>query len=146
MQRSQAYGIHIILPFLFTILAACELVVAAPPPDFASEVQPIFAKHCYACHGPKEEEGGLRLDDRARAMEGGVSGPVIVPGKASESYLWQFVTGRNEDRIVMPPKGKGERLTEDQCETIRRWIDAGAIWPDNGGTKAVSVRRRVGKL
>ncbi len=72
----------------------------------------------------------MRLDDRKRALEGGTSGPLaIVPGKAAESLVWQFITGRNEDKIVMPPKDQGSRLTEAQCEIIRRWIDAGAPWP-----------------
>ena len=30
--------------------------------DFGSQVQPIFAKRCFACHGPDKAESGLRLD------------------------------------------------------------------------------------
>ena len=26
--------------------------------DFVQDVKPILAKHCYACHGPDESEGG----------------------------------------------------------------------------------------
>ena len=105
---------------------------ADTPIDYARDVRPIFAKHCFRCHGPKEEEGGLRLDNRKRALEGGTSGPLaIVPGKAAESLVWQFITGRNEDKIVMPPKDQGSRLTAAQCEIIRRWIDAGAPWPED---------------
>jgi len=38
-----------------------------PPPaqrqiDFVNDVQPIFAAHCYACHGPKKQEAQFRLD------------------------------------------------------------------------------------
>ena len=45
------------------------------PVDFAHDVQPIFAKSCYECHGPDKKKGGLRLDARAFVMKGGGSGP-----------------------------------------------------------------------
>jgi len=125
-----------ILPTIFIVVMAIinsgPVAAADTPLDYARDVRPIFAKHCFRCHGPKEEEGGLRLDDRKRALEGGVSGALaIVPGKSAESLVWQFITGRNEDKIVMPPKDQGSRLTAEQCETIRRWIDAGAPWPED---------------
>jgi len=131
--------------FALVLLLNAAAAAAEPtvPIDFVRDIRPIFAKHCLACHGPKEEEGGLRLDVRSRAFAGGVSGAgVIVKGNAAESLLYQFVTGRNEDKILMPPKGKGERLSEAQCEIIRRWIDEGAIWPDDvAGSEQVSVKR-----
>jgi mono/diheme cytochrome c family protein len=98
--------------------------------DFARDIRPIFARHCFKCHGSDEEEGGLRLDERKRALEGGASGPPLVPGKSGDSLIYQFITGRNEDKIIMPPKGKGQRLSAEQCELVRRWIDQGAVWPE----------------
>jgi len=35
--------------------------------DFARDIEPIFKTHCYKCHGPKKQEGGLRLDHRGKA-------------------------------------------------------------------------------
>ena len=32
--------------------------------DFVQDVKPILAKHCYACHGPDESEGGLNLSTK----------------------------------------------------------------------------------
>lgn len=107
--------------------------------DFTRDIRPIFAAHCFACHGTKEEEGGLRLDVRARVLAGGMSGPALVVGKPAESLIYQFVTGRNEDKTIMPPKGKGRKLTAQECEVIRRWIEQGAAWPDEAGADA-SIR------
>jgi mono/diheme cytochrome c family protein len=45
--------------FLLTA-ASCNAAV-----DYARDVQPIFASHCYSCHGPQRALGGLRLDDAA---------------------------------------------------------------------------------
>ena len=104
--------------------------------DFASQVQPLFAQRCYACHGGAKHEGGLRLDIRAKAMAGGDSGPAILTAKSAQSRIIHYVAGLDED-VVMPPEGEGERLTTAQVSLLRAWIDQGAHWPDElAGEKA----------
>jgi mono/diheme cytochrome c family protein len=49
--------------------------------DFATAIQPIFAEHCYQCHGPKEQEADLRLDRRASVFHDQQANWVIRPGK-----------------------------------------------------------------
>jgi len=102
---------------------------AAVPVDFVRDVQPIFAQRCYACHSAKKHEGGLRLDAKAAALAGGDSGKVLEPGKSADSRLIKYVAGLDED-YLMPPAGKGERLTAAQVGLLRAWVDAGAVWPD----------------
>ena len=51
---------------------------------FQKDIQPIFEKSCYSCHGPNMQMSGLRLDTKQSAFAGGKSGKVILPGKASE--------------------------------------------------------------
>ncbi|MEW6303926.1 MAG: PSD1 and planctomycete cytochrome C domain-containing protein [Verrucomicrobiota bacterium] len=94
--------------------------------DYARDIQPLLAKHCYSCHGPEKVKGGLRLDTKKHAFEGGDTGPAIVVGKGAESLLYKNISGANPDSI-MPPKG--ERLSEAQVALIKSWIDAGAPWP-----------------
>ena len=53
--------------------------------DFVADVQPIFRKTCYSCHGPQEQEAGLRLDVKTRALEGGDSGKSIVAGDSAHA-------------------------------------------------------------
>src|SRR5690606_31241028 len=49
---------------------------------FARDIQPLLAKHCFACHGPDKSEGELRLDLEKRASAELESGAhAIVPGK-----------------------------------------------------------------
>src|SRR5687767_5584721 len=81
------------------------------PIDFEKEIQPIFARHCYSCHGPDKQKGELRLDVKEKALAGGDSGPAIVAGKSADSPLIHFVAGLVEDK-VMPQKG--DRLTIEQ--------------------------------
>ena len=96
--------------------------------DFARDVQPIFIKRCYECHGPDKQKSGLRLDRNPDAARGGKSEkPFWVAGKSAESQIIERVTlVEADDR--MPPKG--ERLTAEQVRVLRAWIDQGAVWPD----------------
>ena len=34
-------------------------------------MKPILAAHCVKCHGAEKQRGGLRLDDRKAALDGG---------------------------------------------------------------------------
>lgn len=92
----------------------------------------MFQQRCLKCHGAEKQKGDLRLDVKSLAMRGATDGPVILSGKSAESRLIQAVAGLDED-LVMPPKG--ERLTPEQIGLLRRWIDDGAVWPDEAGSK-----------
>src|SRR3954452_4023787 len=94
---------------LLAHLTAPAVAADLPPPvgrrvGFEQDVRPIFVKHCYTCHGPDKQRGGLRLDRKADALKGGDDGPVVVPGKSAESPLVRLTAGLDPDR-VMPPKG-----------------------------------------
>ena len=99
--------------------------------DFARDVQPIFAKHCVACHGPGEAEGGLQITDRESVFGELDSGEhAIVPGDTAASELLNRIASEDDD-LRMPPEGKP--LTPDQIDTIRRWIAQGSSWQEHWG-------------
>lgn len=101
---------------------------APRPVDFVKDIQPLFSKHCYKCHGLDSQQAGLRLDVKQAALDGGDSGRSIEAGKSAESQLVKYVAGIDPDTI-MPPKGA--RLTATEVGLIRAWIDQGANWPDD---------------
>jgi hypothetical protein len=109
--------------------AATSAVGAAPPVDFQRDIQPLLASRCYDCHGSEKPKGGLQLTTRATALKGGKSGePVIVPGQSAKSPLLTRVTTHDDDER-MPPKS--EPLSAQQIDLLKRWVDQGAVWPDN---------------
>ena len=117
-----------------------DLAAKLPPPaalqvDFARDIQPLLQEHCVKCHGVEKQKGGLRLDNKTSAFQGGDDGKVLVAGKSAESRLVHLVAGLEEDKI-MPPKG--EPLTAAQIGLLRAWIDQGTVWPIDG--KAVVAR------
>ncbi len=86
---------------------------ASAPVDFARDIQPLFVRHCQNCHGAEKQKGGLRLDLRQGALEGGDSGAVIVPGKSAESRLVHLVV-KLDGETQMPPAGENRQpLTRD---------------------------------
>ncbi len=100
----------------------------AAPLDFVRDVRPILQKHCYSCHGRKQQKSGLRLDIKSEAFRGGDSyGPSIIAGKALDSPLVQFVSGEDAD-LKMPPEGAG--LSAAEITRLTKWVDDGANWPD----------------
>ncbi len=119
----------------------CFLIASsafAAPVDFVRDVQPIFKQHCISCHGEKKQKSGLRLDIKSEARKGGDKhSPDIIAGKAQESPLIRFITTTNEDEH-MPPKGK---LASVEIETLTRWINEGAAWPDGVDLAKVEDKR-----
>ena len=61
---------------LFAVGLMTLVVTSAAPAaaDFASDIEPIFHKRCYGCHGPSQQMNGLRLDQKDAAIVGGYSG------------------------------------------------------------------------
>ena len=114
---------------LLLLLAIPTAPATEPSEDFQHLVQPIFARHCAACHGMGEAEAGLNLMHRESAREELESGErAIVPGNLDESSLWLRINSDDETER-MPPEG--EPLSDDAKELIRRWILEGAEWEDH---------------
>ncbi|QDV20847.1 Planctomycete cytochrome C [Gimesia panareensis] len=96
----------------------------AAEPDFKKEVVPIFQQHCIRCHNDSTKDGGLSLETKQAALQGGENGKILTPGVAAESMLLDYVFGPEPE---MPKKG--EPLSKEEIDTLRNWIKAGAVWP-----------------
>jgi hypothetical protein len=114
-------------PLAATALLTVLLAGRADAGDYLTEVKPLLAARCVACHGSLAQKGKLRLDTAAAARAGGRSGPAVVPGKAADSPLYQAVLGRGRDR--MPPESDGHPLAAEQVAVLKAWIDRGAPGP-----------------
>jgi hypothetical protein len=97
---------------------------------YAADIQPIFAKSCYPCHGPKtpKPKGKLRLDTLELVMKGCEDGPVVVAKDIANSPLLGNVAKLGDPDDYMPPPKKKDiaPLTKEQVGLIRAWIEQGA--------------------
>ena len=113
---------------LLGLLALSQNHAASAAVNFYDDIKPIFSIHCYKCHSGEAKKGGLHLDSLEAALAGGKSGePALERGASARSSLVRRITSADPDE-QMPPKGP--RLTEQEVQRIRQWIDAGAKWPE----------------
>ncbi len=130
----------LVVAALLTLGSFGQEAPPAPPPevDFVRDVQPILKRSCYGCHGAAQQLGGLRLDARDTTFKGGVSGPSVIPEHSADSTLYQRVAGLG-DQARMPMGAKP--LPAEQIAILKRWIDAGAKWPDGVGAQVSEVKK-----
>ena len=121
------------LCFVIPLVVVSTLSHADERTDFFEKrIRPLLTEHCYACHGPDEAMGKLRLDTRVGWQRGGESGPAIVPGDPASSLLIKAVQYR-EPQLKMPPPDEADPLSERQIADLVQWIRNGAIDPRTGG-------------
>ena len=125
-------------PGQFVSFAVIVLIASGPARaagekvDFERDVKPILVESCIECHGADKQKGGLRLDVRSLAMEGGNSGRTIVTGQGSESSLVRRMRGLDdEDRMPL----KKPAVPEEKIKLIEKWIDQGAAWAESDAPK-----------
>ncbi len=104
--------------------AGAALALAQTPAkvDFSRDVLPILRQNCVPCHGPTQQNSGMRLDRKSSV----ISRRGVVPGSAENSFLFHRISGTDYGS-QMPPTGA---LRAEQINTIRTWINQGAEWPD----------------
>jgi mono/diheme cytochrome c family protein len=102
---------------------------------FETKVRPVLAENCFECHGDKKQKRGLRLDSLAGMLEGGDTGPAIVPGHPEKSLLVKAIN--HDGEVKMPSKTK--KLPREQIDSLAQWIKMGAPWP--GSDKATPTKK-----
>ncbi|MDB5339873.1 MAG: Ankyrin [Planctomycetaceae bacterium] len=111
-------------------------------PDFTKHVLPIFEAKCNRCHGAQRRGGKLDMRSVDSLLAGGVSGPAFKPGNSKKSLLIELIH-YNE----MPPKKESPRVTKEELELLRKWIDARPAQKDSASPEptvgAPQVRQAV---
>jgi mono/diheme cytochrome c family protein len=124
------------VPFVGVCLTALGIAAFLQPGTTAAaadvdiEAHSILTATCLKCHGPAKQKGGLRFDTRDGVLGRGDSGtPSVVAGRSGSSELIRRVTAT--DATERMPLG-ATALSAAQIDTLRKWIDAGAAWPNEG--------------
>ncbi|MEM7473694.1 MAG: PSD1 and planctomycete cytochrome C domain-containing protein [Planctomycetota bacterium] len=117
---------------LLTGVLACATAAQSQPSDddayFDEHIAPLLIRRCVECHQGTDPAGGLDLTSQAGLAQGGDLGEAIDSIKLIESHLLERVVSGE-----MPPEqqGKSQALPAAEQTELRRWILAGAPWPEN---------------
>ena len=112
--------------------------------DFASQIRPILANHCWTCHGPDEKSraADLRLDLRENAL----ATSAIVPNDPITSKLVERILSDDPESQMPPPTSK-KPLSDKQKKLLETWIKQGAAyskhWAFTAPVKATVPRLQV---
>jgi hypothetical protein len=107
-------SIRILATSLTVLMVPVGMAVGQPAPRdeatavdfFEKKVRPVLAGHCYNCHSADTKPaGGLRVDDRKGLLDGGDTGPAVVPGDPEKSLLLRRVV-QEDPRRRMPKEGE----------------------------------------
>ena len=122
--------------FGFFVFSALSLSAATPT---YKDVSAIFAARCHGCHAAAVKMGSLNLQTWNGFQEGGTHGKIVVPGKSAESRLYLLIAAKEMPAMPMD----GSKLSPEQIETIRAWIDAGAA---GGGSTEKPAEASLAKI
>lgn len=117
-----------LLVFAGTLICQANEPTPAQLEFFENRIRPVLVNRCYKCHSTESDKlrGDLSVQFREALLQGGTSGPAIVPGKPEESLLITVIRGDDPD-LIMPPKG--QRLSEKEINDFVVWIAMGAPDP-----------------
>lgn len=86
------------------------------PLTYEAAIQPLLEARCGSCHGAPKLQG-LNLLTYADALQGGSSGPAILPGDPQGSLLVQKMSAEQPHFAL---------LSAEELERVVAWIEAGA--------------------
>lgn len=120
--------------------------------NFEKDVLPTLEKKCMSCHREtytdpkrgrkKKPKGDLRMDTPEHIVKAGESEkPAITAGKPDESEVLARVLLPEDSDEFMPPKG--DPLTKEEVEILKKWIEEGAKFGEWKGTKFTPEGEKV---
>jgi WD40 repeat protein len=95
--------------------------------DFYRDVYPFLKTNCISCHNKTTTKADLNMETPELMIQGGESGPSIVPGKSAQSLI--VLASLHQDDMEMPPpnnKSGAVNLTPAEISILKQWIDQGA--------------------
>ncbi len=114
---------------LFVLIGIFVLSTSHSTIDYNTQVKPILNNRCITCHGGVKKQGGFSVLFRSEALAKVKSGKyAIIPGDPDNSEMIRRINLKDpEERMPYqhPP------LSENEIETLTRWVKQGAKWGDH---------------
>ena len=100
--------------------------------DYNFDVKPILSDKCYTCHGPddKARQAGLRLDfvnGISDFLNNDTNHSIINLNNPQSSEIIKRIYS-NDKGYFMPPPESNLKLSVNEKEILKKWIEQGAKW------------------
>jgi hypothetical protein len=100
--------------------------VSAQTVSYSKDVYPLVKAKCLKCHEKDDENpNNFAMDNVALIRSSGKAKNMIVPGDGANSYLVHKLLPNPPKGAQMPIFSK-KKLTEEEVDLFKRWIDQGA--------------------
>jgi len=114
--------------------------IAGVPPiiDFPRDIQPILERHCVACHNPEKYDAKLDLTgDKTPCysisyLRLALDGKYVVDNRnriLSSHPIYEVGSGVSTLMHSMEPSHYDVKLTQEEKNLVRLWIDTSATYP-----------------
>lgn len=123
-RRSAMYKRCLMLLCLFFFWES-GLLAAAGNSIEQSGVARILSRRCLSCHNSKDQRGEFSIQTKSELIDSGM----ISPGDPESSSLLDVIQATTGHRPRMPKNA--DPLSPEEVHTIRQWIAAGAVWPED---------------
>jgi uncharacterized membrane protein len=110
---------------VLTLTISSQMAQAQRTVSFETQIKPLLERHCLRCHGPENQEGDFRIDDREAVLSA-----YVEAGDAEFSDLYLYISSEDQDEL-MPPPDEGGPLPAGDIALVKTWIDEGADWPES---------------
>jgi mono/diheme cytochrome c family protein len=127
--RLQRHGLFLPIGAAFAAVLATVSAGAADEIRYNRDIRPILSENCFACHGPDApaRKADLRLDTKDGLLAKVDDTQAVVPGDPARSAILARITSADADEVMPPPK-TGKKLTPQQVDLLKRWVEQGAKW------------------
>lgn len=119
--------LHIIVVVVGALLSSS---CTTQPVSYRNDVVPIIESRCSKCHTPPDGVGytatGLSMVSYDALMSGTFYGPVVVAGDSRRSIFNMLVEGR-AGKMQRMPHQEEQGLSDAQIETLKNWVNEGAL-------------------
>jgi mono/diheme cytochrome c family protein len=106
---------------------------------FARDIAPVLAENCTGCHGDNQPRARLGLDTFRRLLAGSENGPILTPGKGSESLIVRKLKGQAGERMPL----NRPALPDETIAKFEKWVNEGAKFDGSDPNMNVGVVART---
>ncbi|MBI1917859.1 MAG: PSD1 domain-containing protein [Planctomycetes bacterium] len=90
------------------------------------DIIPLMLLNCTTCHGGRRREAGLDLRTRAAMLQGGKSGPALVPGHPEQSLILKKIRAGKMPPFEQMMQVSVKPFSAGEIDRLLQWIALGA--------------------